>query len=106
VSDTDLLRAIRSALEHAAKTNAVRSELGAIHLRVERLTPREREVMMLVVTGILNKQVAEELGTVVKAIKAHRARVMEKMEVTSLAKLGRLTDRARLGGAASARALR
>jgi FixJ family two-component response regulator len=79
VSDTDLLRAIRSALEHAAKTNAVRSELGAIHLRVERLTPREREVMMLVVTGILNKQVAEELGTVVKAIKAHRARVMEKI---------------------------
>jgi FixJ family two-component response regulator len=106
VNDTDLLSAIRTALERAAQTNAVRSELGAIDLRVERLTPREREVMMLVVTGLLNKQVAEELGTAVKTIKAHRARVMEKMEVTSLAQLVRLTDRAHLGGDASARASR
>jgi FixJ family two-component response regulator len=106
VSDTDLLCAIRTALERAAQTNAVRSELGAIHLRVERLTPREREVMMLVVTGLLNKQVAEELGTAEKTIKAHRARVMEKVEVTSLAQLVRLTDRACLGGAAPAFASR
>jgi FixJ family two-component response regulator len=55
---------------------------------------------MLVVRGLLNKQVAEELGTAEKTIKAHRARVMAKMEVTSLAQLVRLADRAGFGGAA------
>jgi FixJ family two-component response regulator len=100
VSDTDLLHAVCAALERATQTHAVRCELDAIHLRVERLTPREREVMMLVVRGLLNKQVAEELGTAEKTIKAHRARVMAKMEVTSLAQLVRLADRAGFGGAA------
>lgn len=100
VSDTDLLRAVGAALERAAQTHAVRCELAAIHLCVERLTPREREVMMLVVRGLLNKQVAEELGTAEKTIKVHRARVMAKMGVTSLAQLVRLADRAGFGGAA------
>ncbi|WP_408463616.1 response regulator transcription factor [Paraburkholderia sediminicola] len=100
VSDTDLLRAVGAALERAAQAHAVRCELDAIHLRVERLTPREREVMMLVVRGLLNKQVAEELGTAEKTIKVHRARVMAKMEVTSLAQLVRLVDRVGFGGAA------
>jgi FixJ family two-component response regulator len=106
VSDTNLLRAISEALEHGEHTHAACRELDAIRLRIERLTPREHEVMMLVVTGLLNKQIAEELGTAVKTIKAHRARVMEKMEVTSLAQLVRLTDKARLNGAAQARASR
>jgi FixJ family two-component response regulator len=106
VSDTDLLRAIGQALASAAQTHAVRCELDVIRLRLGRLTPREREVMALVVTGRLNKQVAGELGTVEKTIKAHRARVMAKMEVTSLAELVRVADKVGLGGAAETRALR
>jgi FixJ family two-component response regulator len=65
---------------------------------LDRLTPREREVMALVVTGRLSKQVAGELGTIEKTIKAHRARVMAKMEVTSLAELVRVADKVGLGG--------
>ncbi|MFL9998941.1 response regulator [Paraburkholderia sediminicola] len=99
VNDTDLLRAIEAAFERVAQTRAVRCELDALRGRLDRLTPREREVMALVVTGRLNKQVAGELGTVEKTIKAHRARVMAKMEVTSLAQLVRVADKVGLGGA-------
>jgi FixJ family two-component response regulator len=99
VNDTDLLRAIGAAFERVAKTYAVRCELEAIRCRLDKLTPREREVMALVVTGRLNKQVAGELGTVEKTIKAQRARVMAKMEVTSLAQLVRVADKLGLGGA-------
>ena len=60
---------------------------------MEKLTPREREVMVLVVRGLLNKQIAFELGTVEKTIKVHRARVMEKMQVDSLADLVRLAEK-------------
>ena len=100
VRDTDLLRAIGQAFERVAQTYAVRRELDAIRSRLGRLTPREREVMALVVTGRLNKQVASDLGTVEKTIKAHRARVMAKMEVTSLAELVRVADKVGLGSAA------
>lgn len=93
VRDTDLLRAIGQAFERLAQTYAARHELDVIRARLGRLTPREREVMALVVTGRLNKQVAGELGTVEKTIKAHRARVMAKMEVTSLADLVRVADK-------------
>lgn len=103
VNDTDLLRALDSAFEHVARTRAMRCELDAIRGRLDRLTPREREVMALVVTGRLNKQVAGELGTVEKTIKAHRARVMAKMEVTSLAQLVRVADKIGLGGAGETR---
>jgi FixJ family two-component response regulator len=68
-------------------------ELRELQSRLERLTPREREVMQLVVLGRLNKQVACELGTVEKTVKAHRARVMQKMEVGSLAELVRVADK-------------
>lgn len=106
VRDTDLLRAIGQALERAVHAHAVRCELNALRDRLERLTPREREVMALVVTGRLNKQVAGDLGTVEKTIKAHRARVMAKMEVTSLAQLVRVADKIGLGAAAETRAAR
>jgi FixJ family two-component response regulator len=99
VRDTDLLRAIGQAFERLAQTYAVHRELDAIRVRLGRLTPREREVMALVVTGRLNKQVAGELGTVEKTIKAHRARVMAKMEVTSLAQLVRIADKVGVGDA-------
>jgi len=93
VCDTDLLKAIESALESANQRFASRCERDTLRQRFNRLTPREREVMALVVTGRLNKQVAGELGTAEKTIKAHRARVMTKMEVTSLAQLVHIADR-------------
>ena len=92
VKDTDLLRAIKQALARAVHDRAERDELEDIQRRVEKLTPREREVMSLVVRGLLNKQIAFELGTVEKTIKVHRARVMEKMKVESLAELVRLAE--------------
>ena len=93
VKDTDLLRAIEQALARAVRDRAERNELEDGRERVERLTPREREVMVLVVRGLLNKQIAFELGTVEKTIKVHRARVMEKMQVDSLADLVRLAEK-------------
>ena len=93
VKDTDLLRAIEQALARAVRDRAERNELEDVRERVERLTPREREVMVLVVSGLLNKQIAFELGTVEKTIKVHRARVMEKMQVDSLAHLVRLAEK-------------
>jgi FixJ family two-component response regulator len=93
VRDTDLLRAIKQALARAVHDRTERNELEDIQRRVEKLTPREREVMALVVRGLLNKQVAFELGTVEKTIKVHRARVMEKMQAESLADLVRLAEK-------------
>ena len=94
VCETDLLRAIETALGHASKGLATRIELDSIRDHLARLTPRERQVLWLVVAGRLNKQVACELGTAEKTIKVHRARVMEKMEAHSLAELVRITDKA------------
>jgi FixJ family two-component response regulator len=96
VKDTDLLRAIKQALARAVHDRAERSELEDIQIRVEKLTPRERQVMDLVAKGLLNKQIAFELGTVEKTIKVHRARVMQKMQVQSLADLVRLTEKLRI----------
>ncbi|MDR5802245.1 MULTISPECIES: response regulator transcription factor [unclassified Caballeronia] len=94
VGDTALLNAIDAALLRSAAALASRDEMAGIQRRIERLTPREREVLILVVNGWLNKQVASELGTVEKTVKVHRARVMEKMEAHSLAELVRLSDKA------------
>jgi FixJ family two-component response regulator len=98
VKDTDLLRAIDQALARANHDYAERREHQDIQRRVESLTPREREVMALVVRGLLNKQIAFELGTVEKTVKVHRARVMEKMEVQSFAELVRIAERVKIGG--------
>jgi len=93
VKDTDLLRAIEQAVARSVDDRAERDELEDIQRRVEKLTPREREVMALVVRGLLNKQIAFELGTVEKTIKVHRARVMKKMQVGSLAELVRVAEK-------------
>ncbi|MBI4522309.1 MAG: response regulator transcription factor [Deltaproteobacteria bacterium] len=93
VKDTELLRAIEQALARSAREIAEREELEDIQSRVDALTPRERQVMALVVTGMLNKQIAYDLGIVEKTIKVHRARVMEKMGAESLADLVRLAER-------------
>jgi FixJ family two-component response regulator len=71
-----------------------RAEVAEIQQRLATLTPREREVMEHVISGQLNKQTAAELGTVEKTIKVHRARVMEKMKVQSVAELVRLAEKA------------
>ena len=88
----DLLAAIRRALGEHGQRQAERSRRAALETRAARLTPREREVFGLVASGLLNKQVGDELGTSEKTIKVHRARVMEKMEAGSLADLVRMAD--------------
>ena len=94
VHDKDLLKAVEAALEKDRIERQSRAELDDIHERLATLTPREREVLIHVVSGQLNKQIAYDLGTVEKTIKVHRARVMEKMKVGSVAELVRLTERA------------
>jgi len=93
VNDEDLIQAVHSALKRDGIARQSRKELDDIQGRLETLTPREREVLTHVVTGQLNKQIAWDLGTVEKTIKVHRARVMEKMKVQSVAELVRLTER-------------
>jgi FixJ family two-component response regulator len=87
VNDEDLLAAVRNAVEMDRLARAARAELDAFKLRLATLTPREREVLAHVVAGRLNKQIAADLGTVEKTIKVHRARVMHKLEVDSVAAL-------------------
>lgn len=93
VSDTDLLAAVEKGCAYAAEHFALQRELQSLRQKIQRLTPREREVLTWVVTGIRNKQVASELGTVEKTIKVHRAHVMQKLEVDSLPALVRIADR-------------
>jgi FixJ family two-component response regulator len=93
VNDEDLLKAIRLALEMDRSSRQARAELDDIRQRLATLTPREREVLEHVITGQLNKQIAGDLGTAEKTIKVHRARVMEKMGVHSVAELVHLAER-------------
>jgi len=94
VDQHNLLAAIRQAFARNEKRRQVRTELADIQGRLQTLTPRERQVLEHVVAGKLNKQIASELGTVEKTIKVHRGRVMEKLEVKSLAEMVRLCERA------------
>ena len=96
IKDKDLLRAIEQALERAAGERANNAETADIQRRVETLTAREREVMGLVVTGMLNEQIAYEIGTVEKTIKVHRGRVRDKMRADLLAHLVRLAEKVRI----------
>ena len=91
--DQDLLDAIQQALERDRKAREQRAEIEELRRRVESLTPRERDVLNLVVIGLLNKQIAGELGTSETTVKIHRHQVMEKMGANSLAELVRMSDR-------------
>jgi FixJ family two-component response regulator len=91
--DADLLRAVRGALQAAAERRELNMETASLRQRFSGLTPREREVMAHVVSGELNKQVAGDLGIREHTVKVHRARVMEKMGVKSLADLVRAAER-------------
>jgi FixJ family two-component response regulator len=88
-----LVAAIEKAFLENRHRREVQVERHDLEERAERLTPREREVFALVVTGLGNKQVGAELGATEKTIKVHRARVMEKMEAGSLAELVLMADR-------------
>lgn len=92
--DDDLLQAVHEALRRGELERADRDERSAVLKRFNTLTPREREVMALVVRGMLNKQIAFELGASEKTIKIHRGRVMEKMQVQSVADLVRAAEAA------------
>src|SRR5262245_17177411 len=89
----DLLSAVRQAIAKHSRTRQTDTELAEIRHRVDSLSPREREVMALVVSGKLNKQTGRCLGVSEKTVKAHRARVMEKMQVDSLAELVRIAEK-------------
>lgn len=93
VDETRLLDAVRNALERCGHAHAASLERRAFLERVARLTPRERQVGALMIQGLLNKQIAWELGTAEKTVKVHRARVMEKLAVGSVAELARLAER-------------
>lgn len=93
VDEQLLLDAIHKALERANRERQEQAQLEEIQARIATLTAREREVFELVVSGLLNKQVAAELGASEKTIKIHRARVMHKMQADSLADLVRMAER-------------
>jgi FixJ family two-component response regulator len=92
-NDQDLVDAIHRALARDRLALADAAERQAIDRRVAMLTPRERQVMALVVRGLLNKQIAAELGAAEKTIKIHRGRVMQKMAAGSVADLVRMTEK-------------
>lgn len=91
--DQDLLDAIRIALDRDRAMRKVEEEMTELRKRFESLTPREREVISMVVSGMLNKQVAVQLGTAENTVKVHRSRAMEKMHAQSLADLVRMVEK-------------
>lgn len=93
IDEPQLVAAVERAGVRAAALYQQRRSERETEARVARLTPREREVCHLVARGLLNKQIASELGTVEKTVKVHRARVMQKLEVDSVAALVRLLAR-------------
>jgi FixJ family two-component response regulator len=99
VDEQTLIEAINGAIEKDRINRENRAELSDAREKLEALTPREREVLTHVVAGRLNKQIAADLGTVEKTIKVHRAHLMAKLKVRTLADLVRLADKAGVNAA-------
>jgi FixJ family two-component response regulator len=93
IEASTLLAAVQGALDQNSKVRAARAECDELRARIASLTPREAEVMALLIEGKLNKQIADQLGIVEKTIKVHRARVLAKMKTRSSTALVRLVDR-------------
>jgi FixJ family two-component response regulator len=91
--DRDLFDAISVALKKDSKNRSVLSERGNIQQRLDQLTLREYEILTFVITGVLNKQIAKTLNIGEKTVKAHRAKVMAKMGVNSVAELVRIAEK-------------
>ena len=94
--DQELLDAIQQALQRDRGERERRAEIRDLHAHYQTLTPREREVMALVVSGLLNKQIASEIGASEATVKIHRGNMMQKMHVGSLIELVRLADKLKL----------
>ena len=94
VDGDDLQEAIHEALARDAENRAQRAERGSVNGRIEKLSPREREVMTYVITGKLNKQIAGKLGISEETVKIHRGRVMHKLGIGSVPELVRLCEKA------------
>jgi FixJ family two-component response regulator len=93
VDDQRLLDVVHEALERDREARLNQAEMQALDQRLSALTPRENEVLTFIISGRLNKQAAAELGTTEKTIKVHRARIMEKLQCSSLAELVRLAEK-------------
>ena len=91
--DQDLLDAVRIALEKDGERREREKEVSGLKERYDSLTPREQEVISLVVSGMLNKQIADQLGTAENTVKVHRSRAMEKMHAQSVADLVRMVEK-------------
>jgi RNA polymerase sigma factor (sigma-70 family) len=96
--DQDLLDAVRIALERDRTRREQEKVLTDLRQRFESLTPREQEVISMVVSGMLNKQIAGELGTAENTVKVHRSRAMEKMNAQSVAELVKMIERLKSSG--------
>ena len=94
--DQDLIDAIQEALKRDSETRQQQSEIAKLAERYESLSAREREVMLLVVSGMLTKQIASTLGTTEITASVHRAQVMRKMQANSPAELGRMAEKLKL----------
>jgi RNA polymerase sigma factor (sigma-70 family) len=91
--DQDLLDAVRIALEKDRERRERKKEVTDLKERFNSLTPREQKVISMVVSGMLNKQIAEQLGTAENTVKVHRSRAMEKMHAQSVAELVKMIDK-------------
>ncbi len=98
VKDKDLLTVVRAAIETDAFVRREQAKFSEMRARLDTLTPREREVLEHVVAGELNKQIAGDMGITEATVKMHRARVMAKMKVQSVAELARLAERCGIRG--------
>lgn len=94
--DRQLLDAVVKAVEKSRQAGTIRNELSNVQMRLDRLTPREHEIVPYIIAGLLNKQIAFKLNIAEKTVKVHRAHIMEKLGVNSIAELVRLAGKANI----------